>query len=66
MARKLSKKERKKRAFIKGDTVTLDINAIRMDSAGKENKSMGYISTGTGAHKNKKAYNRRAKHTVKY
>ncbi len=51
---------------IKGDSFKIDRTALLLNSAGKENKSMDCVRSGTGVHKNKKAYTRKDKHKKNY
>ncbi len=63
---KKKKKDQTRNEFIKTGTVTISAVDLMRNSAGSVNKSMGIVSSGTGAHKNKKAYCRKDKHKQKY
>jgi len=45
--------------------IKFDILDMLEKCEGKENKSMPHVNTGTGVHRNKKAYNRKEKHKRK-
>lgn len=49
-----------------GSSKTIYGKDLFINSAGKLNRSMGIVKSGTGVHKNKKAYDRKNKHKKYY